>query len=257
MLLALDVGNLTMSVGLFDEQGALKFLAVLDTDKSKTADQIAIDLMNLFQLYRYDLKSVSGSIFCSVVPPMNFGIEKALTRLFGKAPIRVGPGVKTGLNIRTEIHTQLGVDLVCGAVAAIQKFEPPIIMIVMGTATVFCYITEKKSFEGGLLFPGVTVSLEALSKRTAQLPDVSFVKPVSLIGKNTEDCMQSGIVYGTAAMMDGIIERIQAQTGKKASLVITGPNAPVIVQYCKNEITYDKNLVMDGLYQIYRKNMTT
>lgn len=256
MLLALDVGNLTISVGLFDKRGELKFLAVLDTDKSKTADQIAIDLMNLFQLYHYDLKAVDGSIFCSVVPPMDFGIEKALTRLFGKPPLRVGPGVKTGLNIRMEIHNQLGADLVCGAVAAIQKFEPPIIMIVMGTATVFCYITEKKSFEGGLMFPGVTVSMEALSKRTAQLPDVSFVKEVSLIGKNTEDCMQSGIVYGTAAMMDGLIDRIQTLTDKKAAVVVTGPNAPVIVRYCNNHIVYDRNLVMDGLYQIYRKNAT-
>lgn len=256
MLLALDVGNLTMSVGLFDKGGELKFLAVLDTDKAKTADQIAIDLMNLFQLYHYDLSVVSGSIFCSVVPPMDFGIEKALTRLFGKPPIHVGPGIKTGLNIRTSIHTQLGVDLVSGAVAAISKFEPPIIMIVMGTATAFCYITEKKSFEGGLLFPGVTVSMEALSKRTAQLPDVSFVKPVSLIGKTTEDCMQSGIVYGTAGMIDGIIDRIQALMEKKASVVATGPNAPVIVRYCNNEIVYDKNLVMDGLYQIYRKNVS-
>ena len=212
--------------------------------------------MNLFQLYHYDLKAVDGSIFCSVVPPMDFGIEKARTRLFGKPPLRVGPGVKTGLNIRMEIHNQLGADLVCGAVAAIQKFEPPIIMIVMGTATVFCYITEKKSFEGGLMFPGVTVSMEALSKRTAQLPDVSFVKEVSLIGKNTEDCMQSGIVYGTAAMMDGLIDRIQTLTDKKAAVVVTGPNAPVIVRYCNNHIVYDRNLVMDGLYQIYRKNAT-
>lgn len=255
MLLALDVGNLTISVGLFDKDGELKFLASLDTDKAKTADQIAIDLMNLFQLYHYDLKDVTGSIFCSVVPPMDFNIEKALTRLFGKAPLRVGPGVKTGLNIRTEIHSQLGVDLVSGAVAAISKFEPPIIMIVMGTATAICYITEKKSFEGGLLFPGVSVSMQALSKNTAQLPDVSFVKPVSLIGKNTEDCMQSGIVYGTAGMLDGIIDRIEELNEKKASIVATGPNAPVIVRYCRNGIIYDKNLVMDGLYQIYQKNM--
>ncbi len=254
MLLALDVGNLNVSVGLFDQGGQLKFLASLDTDKVKTADQIAIDLMNLFQLYQCDLGDVNGSIFCSVVPPMDFGIEKALTRLFGKPPIQLGPGIKTGLNIRTSIHTQLGADLVAGAVAAINKFEPPIIMIVMGTATAFCYITEKKRFEGGLLFPGVTVSMEALSRRTAQLPDVSFVKPVSLIGKTTEDCMQSGIVYGTAGMVDGIIDRIRALTEKDVSLVATGPNAPVIVHYCNNEIVYDKNLVMEGLYQIYRKN---
>ena len=106
------------------------------------------------------------------------------------------------------------------------------------------------------MFPGVTVSMEALSKRTAQLPDVSFVKEVSLIGKNTEDCMQSGIVYGTAAMMDGLIDRIQTLTDKKAAVVVTGPNAPVIVRYCNNHIVYDRNLVMDGLYQIYRKNAT-
>lgn len=254
MLLALDVGNLTTSVGLFDDSGKLCFISVLDTDRSKSADQIAIDLMNLFQLYQYDLRDVDGSIFCSVVPPMDFGLEKALARLVGKMPIRVGPGVKTGLNIRTSIHTQLGVDLVSAAVAAIEKFEPPIIMIVMGAATAFCYITEKKSFEGGLLFPGVTVSLEALSTRTAQLPDVSFGKPVALIGKTTEECMRSGIVYGSAGMIDGIIDRIRAQTGKNAVAVATGPNAPVIVRYCNNEIVYDKNLVMDGLYQIYRRN---
>ena len=152
------------------------------------------------------------------------------------------------------IHTQLGVDLVCGAVAAINQFKPPIIMIIMGTATVFCYITETKSFEGGLLCPGVSVSMEALSKSTAQLPDVSFAKPVALIGKTTEDCMQSGIVYGTAAMLDGIIERIQETTGKPATVVATGASAPVIVRYCHSDIIYDKNLVMDGLYQIYRKN---
>ena len=254
MLLALDVGNMTTSVGLFDEMGELCFLSTLDTDKRKTADQIAVDLMNLSQLYHYDLSEVEGSIFCSVVPSMDFHLQNALSRLVGRPPLQVGPGVKTGLNIRTEIHTQLGVDLVSGSVAAIEKFPPPIIMIVMGTATAFCYITEKKSFEGGLLFPGINISLEALSGRTAQLPDVSFAKPVSLIGKNTRDCMQSGIVYGTASMLDGVIDRIQALTEKKGSLVATGPNAPVIVRYCNNHIIYDKNLVMDGLYQIYRKN---
>ncbi len=255
MLLALDVGNSNISAGLFDENRELKFLAALDTDSRKTADQIAVDLMNLFQLYHFDIALVTGSIYCSVVPPMNFMIEKALFRLMGKLPLKVGPGIRTGLNIRTEIHNQLGTDIVSGAVAAIEKYEAPIIMIDMGTATTFSFITEKKSFEGGLIYPGVKVSLEALSHRTAQLPDVSLVKPGSIVGKNTEDCMQSGIVYGTAGMIDGIIDRIQPLChGKKATVVATGGNAPVIVKYCHTPIIYDKNLVMEGLYSIYSKN---
>ena len=134
MLLAIDIGNSNISVGLFDEKRDLKFLSSIDTDSRKTADQISIDLMNIFSLYRYDLRDVSGAIFSSVVPPINFMMAKALTRLLGKPPMIVGPGVKTGLNIRMEIHNQLGADLVAGAVAALDKYPTPIIMIDMGTA---------------------------------------------------------------------------------------------------------------------------
>ena len=135
MLLAIDIGNSNISVGLFDKAGKLLFLSSIDTDSRKTADQISIDLMNLFALYRYDLKDVTGAIFSSVVPPINFMMTKALTRLLGEPPMVVGPGVKTGLNIRMEVHNQLGADLVANAVAALEKYAPPIIMIDMGTAT--------------------------------------------------------------------------------------------------------------------------
>ena len=202
MLLAIDIGNSNISVGLFDEKRDLKFLSSIDTDSRKTADQISIDLMNIFSLYRYDLRDVSGAIFSSVVPPINFMMAKALTRLLGKPPMIVGPGVKTGLNIRMEIHNQLGADLVAGAVAALDKYPTPIIMIDMGTATTISYISSKRSYEGGLMFPGVRLSLDALSDHTAQLPDISLQHPKSLIGKNTEDCMRSGIVYGTAGARD-------------------------------------------------------
>ena len=197
MLLAIDVGNSNTSVGLFDQEKNLRFLAYLDTDSRKTADQISIDLMNLFTLYHYSYTDVTGAILCSVVPPLNFMMEKALTRLLGKPPMVVGR----------------------------------------------------------MLLPGVNVSLEALSRRAAQLPAISLQHPKTVIGKNTEDCMRSGIVYGTAGMLDGIIDRIRGEfPGKEVSVVATGGNAPVIVRYCRNPIVYDKYLLMNGLWTIYQKN---
>lgn len=255
MLLAIDVGNSTTSVGLFDRERNLRFLAYLDTDSRKTADQISIDLMNLFTLYHYNYQDVTGAIFCSVVPPLNFMMSKALTRLLGKPPMMVGPGVRTGLNLRMENQVQVGADIVADAVAALERFEPPIITIDMGTATTIGVIDSNRNYVGGMLLPGVNVSLEALSRRAAQLPAISLQHPKSVIGKNTEDCMRSGIVYGTAGMLDGIIERIRGEFGgREISVVATGGNAPVIVKYCKTPIVYDKFLLMNGLWAIYQKN---
>ena len=255
MLLAVDIGNSNISIGLFDREGALRFLASLDTDRRKTADQICVDLMNLFQLYHYRYQDISDSILCSVVPPLNFMTEKALTRLLGKPPMVVGPGVKTGLNIRLAVQTQMGADIVADAVAALESFTAPIITIDMGTATTISYISAKRSYEGGLMFPGVRLSLDALSDHTAQLPDISLQHPKQLIGKNTEDCMRSGIVYGTAGMLDGIIDRIREMLpGEQPTIVATGSNAPVIVRYCRNKVYYDKYLLMNGLWAIYQKN---
>ena len=255
MLLAVDVGNSTISVGLFDGARSLRFLAYLDTDSRKTADQLCVDFMNLFTLYRCSLEEVTGAILCSVVPPLNFMMEKALTRLLGAPPMVVGPGVKTGLNIRLPVQTQMGADIVADAVAALEAFQPPIATIDMGTATTIGVISEGRTYEGGLLLPGVQVSLEALSRRAAQLPDISIQHPRALIGKSTEDCMRSGIVYGTAAMLDGLIDRIRETfPGRTLSVVATGGNAPVIVRYCRNPIVYDKYLLMNGLWSIYQRN---
>jgi len=256
MLLAVDVGNSTTSVGLFDNEKNLQFLASLDTDNRKTADQISIDLMNLFALYNFRHTQITGAILCNVVPPLNFVMEKAIARLLGKAPMVIGPGVKTGLNIRLPVQTQVGADIVANAVAALERFTPPIITIDMGTATTIGVISEGRTYEGGLLLPGVNLSLAALSRQTAQLPAISLEHPKSLIGKTTEDCMRSGIVYGTAGMLDGIIDRIREEfPGQEISVVATGNNAPVIVKYCRNRIIYDKYLLMNGLWAIYQKNI--
>ena len=255
MLLAIDVGNSTTSVGLFDREKNLRFLAYLDTDSRKTADQISIDLMNLFTLYHYNYQDVTGAIFCSVVPPLNFMMSKALTRLLGKPPMMVGPGVRTGLNLRMENQVQVGADIVADAVAALERFEPPIITIDMGTATTIGVIDAQRNYVGGMLLQWVNVYVDALSLRAAQLPAISLQHPKAVIGKNTEDCMRSGIVYGTAGMLDGIIERIRGEFGgREISVVATGGNAPVIVKYCKTPIVYDKFLLMNGLWAIYQKN---
>jgi len=256
MLLAIDISNSTITVGLFNEQGVLQFLSSLDTDRRKTADQISVDLMNLFALYGYDIHGVTGAIFSSVVPGLNFMMEKALSRLLGKAPMIVGPGVKTGLNIRMEVHNQLGADIVANAVAALEKYPVPIILVDMGTATTISYISEQKTYEGGLMFPGVYLSMNALSEQAALLSDISLERPKNLIGKNSNDCLRNGMVYGTAAMLDGIIDRIsETIPGKKPTVIATGTPAPVITRYCRNEVIYDKYLLMEGLWTIYQKNI--
>ena len=258
MLLAVDVGNTTTSVGLFKPDRELCFLASLNTDSRKTADQICMDFMNLFALYGHAREEVTGAILCSVVPPLNFMMEKALAGLLGRPPMVVGPGIRTGLNIRLSVQAQMGADIVADAVAALERFAPPIVTIDMGTATTIGVITEGRTYEGGLLLPGVRVSLEALSHSAAQLPDISIQRPKALIGRTTEECMRSGIVYGTASMLDGILDRIRDEfPGRTVTAVATGGNAPVIVRYCRNEIVYDKYLLMNGLWTIYQKNCQT
>ena len=164
------------------------------------------------------------------------------------------PGAADAVHLHHQLG-ELGLGQQGGAVAALDKYPTPIIMIDMGTATTISYISSRRSYEGGLMFPGVRLSLDALSDHTAQLPDISLQHPKQLIGKNTEDCMRSGIVYGTAGMLDGVIDRIREQfSGRTLSVVATGGNAPVIVKYCRNKIVYDKYLLMDGLWAIYQKN---
>ena len=255
MLLAIDVGNTTISVGLMDDNKELKFYGSLETDIRKTADRISMELVNLFSLYGCSFSDVTGIIMCSVVPSINLMMEEALTRILGKPPMIVGPGTKTGLKLRLTYQGQAGGDIVADAVAALDKYQPPIIAIDMGTATTIGVITENRTYEGGLLFPGVRVSLEALSQCAALLPDIALQHPKGLIGKSTEEYMRSGIVYGNAGMLDGIIDRLKAEfPGKHVTVVATGGSAPLILPYCRNEIIYDKNLLMEGLWSIYHRN---
>ena len=254
MLLAIDIGNSNISVGLFDKARELRFLASLDTDSRKTADQISIDLMNLFTLYGCDIHDVSGAIFASVVPPINFMMEKALTRLLGKPPMMVGAGIKTGMNIIMDNPKTVGSDMIVDAVAAIREYPGPIIIIDMGTATTMSVVDKNGNYIGGIIYPGLRVSLDSLSSKTAQLPSISLDIPKRVIGKNTIDCMRSGIMYGNAGMIDGILEHMEEELGEPATIIATGGLSRFVVPLCKHKIIYDDALLLKGLMIIYEKN---
>ena len=255
MVLAVDVGNSTTTVGLFNGEGKLLFRATLETSRNKTRDQCAIGLLGVFGLYGADVKAVDGTILSSVVPPLTAVFTDALTRLTGKTPMVVGPGIKTGLNIKAEIHNQLGSDIVASAVAAIAAYPSPIVMVDLGTATSASLIVGSV-YEGCVIMPGLTLALEAMWDRADALPPISLetAAPVELLGRTTEEAMRSGALYGHAAMLDGVIDRMEAAAGSPVTVVATGGSAPRILRYCKRTVHYDADLVMRGLYLLHQKN---
>lgn len=253
LVLAIDIGNSVTTVGLFEPDGKLRFRATLSTHRGATRDQCAIDLAQVFRLYGADLGAVTGAVISSVVPPATAAICGAVEFLTGKPPMLMGPGVKTGLNIRSDIHTQMGTDIVACSVAAIAKYPGPIILVDMGTAIAMSVLVGN-TYEGCVLLPGVTVALEALSDQAAELPHISIEPPPSILGRNTVDAMRAGAVYGNASMVDGMIERLEAVSGSAATIVGTGEAGVEILQYCKRKISYDANLLLDGLYLIHKKS---
>jgi len=254
MILAIDVGNSNMMVGLFNGEGILQFCATVKTVKDSTRDQCAIDLLNIFRLYDADIKEVSGTIMSSVVPPMTKNLTRAIKFLTGKLPLIVGSGIKTGMNIIAEAHGQLGADIVASSVAALHKYPSPMILIDMGTATTMS-VLKGNTYEGCVIIPGLRIGVEALSQRAAELPHISIEPPASILGRNTIDAMRSGVVYGHAAMLDSMISRLEEASQPANTVIMTGENGAVVRKYCKRDIIYDANLLMDGLYLLYQKNV--
>ncbi len=256
MILAIDVGNTNIVLGCIDED-KIYFIARLATNHLKTEEQYAIELKSILELYDFDPSRIDGSIISSVVPPLTNSIRKATSIVTKKEPMVVGPGLKTGLNIMTDNPAQLGSDLVVAAVAAIAQYAKPIVIFDLGTATTVSVIDDKGTFLGGIIMPGINISLEALSSKTSQLPRISLEAPKKVIGRNTIDSMNSGITYGNASMIDGLIERIENEIGMKATAIVTGGLAKYIAPYCKIEVIYDADLMLNGLFLIYKKNEKT
>lgn len=253
MILAVDIGNTNIVIGGINGEEIL-FEARLRTESTKTSDEYCIDLKMILDIYQVNVENVEGSIIASVVPQVLNSMKAALKNLTGKSSMVVGPGVKTGLNIRVENPAQTGADLVVAGVAALRLQKPPLIIVDMGTATTMIVLDENGALIGGSIGPGVMISMEALTERSALLPGVQLDQPKRVIGRNTVDCMRSGIMMGAASMIDGMVERMEEELGSKAAVIATGGIAKYIIPMCKTPIRYEKNLILMGLAALYRDN---
>lgn len=253
MILAVDIGNSNIVLGCIDEKN-IYFVARIATDPLKSSDQYAVEIKNIVELYGLSLSKIDGSIISSVVPPLSNTVKESVRMITNKKTLVVAPGLKTGLNILMDNPAQLGSDLVVVSVAALSEYENSLIIIDMGTATTMSVIDKNRNYIGGAIIPGVKLSIDALSSRTAQLPHISLEPPKKIIGKNTIECMTSGCICGNAAILDGMIERIEEELGYPTTVIATGGLSQFIVPLCKHKITYDENLLLKGLYIIYKKN---
>lgn len=252
MLLAVDVGNTNTVLGVFDGEKLVRS-GRISTNPYDTEDDYSMKLYSFIELNK--LNNIDGAILSSVVPALNRTITKAIKNVCGIDSLVVGPGVKTGLNIRIDNPAELGADLVVGAVASIAKYPSPQVIFDLGTATTASVIDENKTYVGGVLLCGVKTAVNAISSGTAQLPQVDISAPKKVICSNTIDCMRAGAVYGNAAMVDGLVERFEQELGKKLTVVVTGGLGKTISGECKTETIYDENLLLDGLRIIFEKNM--
>lgn len=253
MLLAVDIGNSEIALGGF-EKDSLVFVARIATDPKATDDEYTVKIDTLLRLHGIARAQVGGAIVSSVVPQLNHTLKASLRFLFGIEPLVVGPGIKTGLAIRCDNPSSVGADLICACVAAQSLYGGPCLIVDIGTATKMMVVNDKGAFIGVSIIPGVRMGLNALAAGTAQLPNIDLGAPSRIIAKNTSDCMRSGVVFGHACMIDGMIERINEEIGEKLPVYATGGLAGVILPHCRHTITLDERLVLKGLNLIYQKN---
>lgn len=253
MVLAVDIGNSNVVVGCFEGEEIL-FVERLSTNRHSTALEYAVLIKTVLELNGCAGAVFEGGIVSSVVPAVTNMIRSAIEKLTGKQPLVVGPGLKTGLKIKLDNPAQLGSDRVADAVAAIHEYPCPLVTIDMGTATTISVVDKDKNFIGGLIMPGLRISMDALSARTSQLPQISLESPKRAIGRNTVDCMRSGLILGTAATIDGILDRIEAELGYPCTVISTGGLAHIVTPHCKRTILCDDQLLLKGLMLLYRKN---
>lgn len=253
MILTIDIGNSNIVLGGVRED-IIVFEARLRTEVTKTSDQYCVDLKILLDVNHVCPDEIEGCIISSVVPQVLNSFQTAIKKLTGKTSLVVGPGIKTGLDIRLENPGQMGADLVVADVAALREHKPPLIVIDMGTATTMSVLDANGAHIGGCIIPGVRISMDALTEKTALLPGLQLDRPKRTIGRNTIDAMRSGIMLGTACMLDGMVARMEQELGCKTTVVATGGIAKFIVPLCKTPMIYDKDLLIKGLAALYRDN---
>lgn len=253
MVLAIDIGNTHILLGCFEDRKIL-FTELLSTDRSYTDLEYASLIKSALEFNIASFEDIEGAIISSVVPSVTGTIKIAIERFAKVTPIVVGPGVKTGLKIKIDNPAQLGSDLVVSAVAGIKEYGVPQINIYMGTATAFSLIDSEKNYLGTSIGAGMGIAAEALSSKTSQLPNIAFETPKKVIGTNTVDSMKSGLIYQNAALIDGMIDRIEEEYGKECVIVATGRYSSLVTPLCKHRIICDKELILKGLIEVYYKN---
>lgn len=254
MVLVIDVGNTNIVLGVYKEDRLIHHWR-MNTDKNKTEDEYGLLIKGFFHQEGLHPQEMNGIIISSVVPPLMFALERMCYKYFNQDPLIVGPGVKTGLSIHYDNPREVGADRIVNAVAALDEFEPPLIIIDFGTATTFCYIDEEGHYMGGAISPGIQISTQALYHHAAKLPRVDLKIPKQVIGKTTVSAMQSGILYGYVGLVDGIIRRMKQVSKKEPTVIATGGLAEIIAGESEYIRHVEPFLTLKGLYNIYLKNI--
>jgi len=253
MILVLDTGNTNIVLGVYHNDELIQHWR-METDRHKTEDEYGMQIKALFNHAGLEFEQIDGIIISSVVPPIMFSLERMCQKYFGIKPLIVGPGVKTGLNIKYENPREVGADRIVNAVAAIEEYGPPLIVVDFGTATTYCYINEKGEYMGGAIAPGIGISTEALFSRASKLPRIELTQPDNVVGKNTVAAMQAGIVYGYVGQVEGIVSRMKAQSKREPTVIATGGMASLIAAESTIIDTIDPYLTLKGLHVIYELN---